>query len=267
MIPEPLTQLLAPDRWPAFVMITARLSGLMLTAPLWSMSTLPRTARAAVTVVLAAALLPAAPAVRLPDGLLELPLPFALEMVVGLVIGLVAAVVVQGVTLGGEVIALQMGLALAPQLAPLPELQVPSIGALQGNMALLIYVGIGGHLVLLRGLADSLQALPPGQPMDMAAGGRNAALAMGAVFECGVRAAAPVIVTLLLANVAIAFLSRAVPQINTMMVSFPITIALGLVMFGAALPFVASTIQGWMQALPGGVDSVVGALRPAPAGP
>jgi len=58
-----------------------------------------------------------------------------------------------------------------------------------------------------------------------------------------------------------------VPQINTMMVSFPITIALGLVMFGAALPFVASTIQGWMQALPGGVDSVVGALRPAPAGP
>ena len=88
---------------------------------------------------------------------LRMPLPFALEVVVGLVIGLTAAILVQGVALGGEVIALQMGLALAPQLAPLPELQVPSIGLLQGNLALLIYVGIGGHLVLLRGLAESLQ--------------------------------------------------------------------------------------------------------------
>ena len=140
------------------------------------------------------------------------------------------------------------------------------MGLIQSNLVLLIYVGIGGHLVLLRGLADSLQTLPPGSPMDLS-GGQDAALAMGSLFRCAVRAAAPVMVTLLLANLALAFLSRAVPQINTMMVSFPVSIGIGLLMIGAALPFVASTLEGWVHQLPGSVDALVGALQAAPAGP
>ena len=266
MIPDFFAQILTPGRWPAFVLVSARLSGLMFTAPLWSMTNLPRLARAAITVLLAATLLPAVPATKLPDEVLALPLPFALELLVGIVIGLTAAILVQGVALAGEVISLQMGLSLAPQLAPMPDLQVSGVGLIQSNLALLIYVGIGGHLMLLRGLADSLQTLPPGLPMDLA-GGQDAALAMGGVFRCAVRAAAPVMVTMLLANLALALLSRAVPQINTMMVSFPITIGVGLLMIGAALPFVASTVEGWMHQLPGSVDALVGALRTAPAGP
>jgi len=266
MIPDLFGQIMAPGRWPAFVLISARLSGLMLVAPLWSMTSLPRLARAAITVLLSAMLLSSVPETRLPDELLALPLPFAMELVVGLVIGLTAAILVHGVALAGEVISLQMGLSLAPQLAPMPDLQVSGVGLIQSNLALLIYVGIGGHLVLLRGLADSLQTLPPGSPMDLS-GGRDAALAMGGLFRCAVRTAAPMMVTLLLANLALAFLSRAVPQINTMMVSFPVSIGIGLLMIGAALPFVASSIEGMVHQLPGGVDALVGALRAAPAGP
>jgi flagellar biosynthesis protein FliR len=266
MIPDLLGQMLAPGRWPAFVLVSARLSGLMLTAPLWSMTNLPRLARAAITVLLAVMLLPSVPATRLPDEMLALPLPLALELVVGLVIGLTAAILVQGVALAGEVISLQMGLSLAPQLAPMPDLQVSGVGLILSNLVVLIYVGIGGHLMLLRGLADSLRTLPPGLPMDLA-GGRDAAVAVGGMFRCAVSAAAPVMVTLLIAEVTIALLSRAVPQINAMMISFPVSIGVGLVMTGAALPFVAASIEGWMHQLPGSVDALVGALRAAPAGP
>jgi flagellar biosynthetic protein FliR len=266
MIPDLLGQVLAPGRWPAFVLVSARLSGLMITGPLWSMTNLPGRARAAITVLLSIVLLPSVPATKLPDELLALPLPFALEMVVGIVIGLTAAILVQGVAMAGEIISLQMGLSLAPQLAPIPDLQVSVVGLILSNLVVLLYVGIGGHLMLLRGLADSLQTLPPGLPMDLT-GGRDAALAVGAVFRCALSAAAPVMVTLLLAEISVALLSRAVPQINAMMISFPIAIGVGLIMTGAALPFLATGIEGWMHRLPGSVTTLLGALHAAPAGP
>ena len=266
MIPDLLGQVLAPGRWPAFMLVSTRLSGLMLTAPLWSMTNLPGRARAAITVLLSIVLLPSVPPTKLPDELLALPVPFAMELVVGIVIGLTAAVLVQGVALAGEVISLQMGLSLAPQLAPVPDLQVSGVGLVLSNLVLLIYVGIGGHLVLLRGLADSLRTLPPGLPIDLG-GGRDAAVAVGAVFRCAASAAAPVMLTLLLTELSVALMSRAVPQINAMMISFPISIGVGLVMIGAALPFLATSIEGWVHQLPGSVDALVGALRTVPAGP
>lgn len=260
---ELFSQALAPDRWPALVLITARLTGLMFTGPLWSMSALPRSARAAITVVLALALLPLVPTVPPMNRLLDLPVPLAMELVIGLAIGMTAAVIVQGVALAGETLSMQMGLSLSPTLAPMPDIQLSGIGNLQTFVALLVYVSVGGHLMLLEGLAGSLRTLPPGTGIDLAEGGRSAALMLGTVYGAAIRAAAPVMVTLLLTNVALALMSRAVPQLNAMMVSLPITMALGLLMVGISLPIVAATIGGWMVALPAAVAQVVQSFQPA----
>jgi flagellar biosynthetic protein FliR len=264
MIPDFVTQALAPDRWPTFALITARLSGLMLAAPLWSMTALPRASRAAVTVLFALLLLPLAPQTPLPERVLDLPLPVVMELLVGIVIGLTAAVIVQGVALGGEILSLQMGLSLAPVLSPTPDVQVSGIGQIKSYLALLIYLAIGGHLILLRGLADSLRILPPGAPMDFVSGAHAGTMLVSGLFSTAIRAAAPVMVTLLLANAALAIMSRAVPQLNAMMVSLPLTFGIGMLMIGVSLPIVASAIGGWMQALPGSVDAVVNSFRPTP---
>ena len=67
----------------------------------------------------------------------------------------------------------------------------------------------------------------------MVQGGRAVASLAGTVFAVAVRAAAPIIAALLLANLGLAILSKAVPQLNAMAVGFPITIGLGLVVLGA----------------------------------
>jgi flagellar biosynthetic protein FliR len=161
-------------------------------------------------------------------------------------------------------LSLQMGLSLAPVLAPTPDLQTSGVGQVLGYLSLLIYVALGGHLILLRGVADSLQALPPGTAMDALSGAHLGTRLVGAVFSCGVRAAAPVMVALLLANVALAILSRAVPQLNAMMVSLPLTFGIGMMMIGVALPIIASVVGGWVQSLQEQVGAVVGAFQPAP---
>jgi flagellar biosynthetic protein FliR len=261
MFPEAISQAMAPDRWPTFVLVTARIGGLMLTAPMWSMTMLPRTARGAITVALALALTPLAPKTGLPDHAIELPVPVAIEMVIGMAIGLTAAVLVQGVALAGEVLALQMGLSLGPALAPIPDVPVSGVGQMTTFLALVLYLAVGGHLMMIAGLADSLRLLPPGAPLALGAGAGQAALFCEALFGSAVRAAAPVMVALLLTNLALAMLSRAVPQLNAMMVSLPLTIGVGLVGIGLALPTLAHAVGGWMQALPASIERLLLGFR------
>jgi flagellar biosynthetic protein FliR len=256
-LPDFLTPALAPERWPTFALITARVGGLMLTAPGWSGTTLPAMVRTALTVVLAIVLLPAAPVATLSDHVLDMSLPMAGEIAIGVVIGLAAAVLVQAVGLAGEVISMQMGLSIAPALAPVPEMQVVGLGQISTLLAILIYLSLGGHLMLLHALASSLRTLPPGGGIVYTAGGPAATALAGQLFSCAASAAGPVMVTLLLTNIALAILSRAVPQMNAMMVSFPITIGVGLLMFAVSLPNVSSVVARWVQELPRGVDGLL----------
>jgi flagellar biosynthesis protein FliR len=55
-----------------------------------------------------------------------------------------------------------------------------------------------------------------------------------------------------------------VPQLNVMMLSFPVTIAIGLVAFGAALPFLAQFLAGAVEALPGQVGRTIGSFATVP---
>jgi flagellar biosynthetic protein FliR len=131
-------------------------------------------------------------------------------------------------------------------------------------LALFLYAATGGHLVLLAALAGSLRQLPPGSPVDLAAGAQAAATLAGTLFACAIAAAAPVMVTLLLVNAALAMLNRAVPQLNAMLVSLPVSVAVGLVTLALALPGIAGVMHGWMTALPGRVADALGAFAPAP---
>ena len=261
-VPDFIGGALVPERWPTFVLVTGRIGGLMLTAPGWSGTTLPATVRTAVTVVLALVLLPIAPAVVLPAQVLDLPLPMAAEIAIGVVIGLAAAVLVQAVGLAGEVVSMQMGLSIAPALAPVPEMQVVGLGQISTLLAILIYLLLGGHLMLIRALGDSLRMLPPGGGIAFTAGGPAATALAGQLFSCAASAAGPVMVALLLTNIALAVLSRAVPQINAMTVSFPITIGVGLFMFAVSLPNVSAVVARWVQELPTGVEGLLIPFQP-----
>lgn len=261
IFPDFIQVALGPQNWATFVLITARLGGLMTVAPVWSMQSMPRAPRAAITLVLAIFLLPMSPRTAMPDQVIDMPFPIAAEMMVGVCIGLTAAVLVNAAAMAGEVLSMQMGLSIAPALSPVPEMQVAGIAPVTSLLSMLIYLSMGGHLVLLQGLAHSFQVLPPGCELAFVDGGQAAARVMGIMFSCAVSAAAPVMVALLLTNVALAILSKAVPQLNAMMVSFPITVGVGLIMFGASLPIVSSAIAGWFSHLPGSVDTMIQQLK------
>lgn len=265
MNPPGLFQLIGVQDWPAFVLVSARVGGLFLTAPLWSMAGLPRSVRAAAAVLLSVILLPSVGRVApLPDDQLAMAIVLGSETLLGLAIGLTGALLMHGVVLAGEVMSMQMGLSLGQALGSLPEGATVGVGQLLGYFALTIYLTLGGHLTLYQGVAASFARIPAGQVFPTLAGGRDLADLASVVFSGGVRAAAPVMVALLLANLALAILGKVVPQLNVMMLAFPITISIGLVAFGAALPFLAQYLGGTVGGLADQVGHVLDAFTPVP---
>ena len=75
----------------------------------------------------------------------------------------------------------------------------------------------------------------------------------------------PTPVALVITNLALGILGKAVPQLNVLMLAFPITIGLGLLMFGAALPFLGSLFSEWVEAIPLALDTVIDGFAPTPS--
>jgi flagellar biosynthetic protein FliR len=255
-----LLEALAPTGWPVVGVALARVSGLMMSAPLFAMAGTPHPVRVAVTLLLALALAPQVPPFVAPETLPALSLALGVDFLIGLVIGLVAGVFINGLALAGEIVSLQMGLSTGPILNPMTDDGVPGIGQLLSLLAVVIYLALDGHIHLLRGLADSFQALPPGGALSVAALPDLAARFLGTVFSVAVRAAAPALVALFLVNLAVAITGRAVPQFPAMMVIFPVTITAGVVLLTLAIPTTAAAVAGWMGGLPALVSSVTAAL-------
>ena len=260
-----LLDLVAPQNWSGFAMLSARVGGLLLVAPVWSMRAIPRTVRGAFAVVLTAVMLPSVPPVAASQDLLALPIVMGSEMLVGIAIGLAAGLFVYSVQVAAAVVSVQMGLSIAAVLAPTATGAAPGMAELQNLMALAVYVSLGGHLFLLVGLESSLLAIRPGVPADIMAGGGALVSMVGTLFATAIRVAAPIMAAMVLTNVALAVLGKAVPQLNVLMLAFPITIGVGLVVFGASLPFLTSLFAEWVASIPYLIDRLTAALTPAVA--
>jgi flagellar biosynthetic protein FliR len=258
--PTPIDALLAPGAPATLVCLLTRLGGMLLTGPLWSVTALPRTARAAVLVVLALVLLPGTPSAVLPEDPLALPFALGSELALGTAIGMLAAALVQGAMLAGEYAATQMGLAIAPTLAPMPEAQLSGVAQLQSLLAVAVFLQLNGHLALVSGVAESLRAVPPGTLVHMDAFLPALERAGLVMFETALRIGAPVLATLFLTNLAMAVLGRAVPHLNAMVVALPVSLAAGLLMTAIAMPLVAAMVARGTGALPDAISRMLAEL-------
>lgn len=226
----------------AFALFATRLGGLMLIAPIYSARTVPVPVRTALVVLLTAALAPAlvgstAPAVT--------PATLGTELLIGFSIGFGAAVLVGAAEVAGDVLALQSGLSGAGTLDPLTGIQSQALGDFLKMVVITLLLASGGHILMLQALADSIAALPPGQPVA-AADGMIAMVGLGgSLFSIGVQIAAPVMAAAFVGNLAMGVLARTAPQLQVFMLAYPMQIVIGIMVLALALPLIGVTLGGW----------------------
>jgi len=240
-----------------FVMVLCRTTGIFLAAPVFSSPVLPRLVKALLCAVVAGCLLPLAVASQgeaaLPATWLGFGIAVAKETVVGLVLGFFALLAYTGVQVAGELLSEQMGFMMSRVADPTTNVEMAVVARLATVLGLLLFLAVDGHHWLLMALGRSFERVPVG-------GVELGGLTLGRLFdgfvrmyESGVALAAPVLCVTLLTTVALGVMARLVPQINALMLSFPLKIGLGLLALGVALPFIAHAAEKQFVAMARGL--------------
>lgn len=234
--------LIDPALLPALALCSARIGGLMLIAPVFSARTVPVMVRTAIMVVFTFLLLPVsnpAPGVAITAASL------LGELFVGFALGLGAALFLAAAELAGDIIAFQSGLSGASTLDPINQTNVATLGQFMNITALALVLGLNGHVVMIEALAYSLDVVPLGQGVAWQEGSRALIALCSDLFLTGVRLAAPVILAVLISNLALGVLARATPKLNVFVLAYPLQIAVGLFTLGVSLPFIFALFAGW----------------------
>ena len=251
------------DAWiAAFIFPLARILAFIAAAPLWSTAGIPRRTRLilgiAITVAIAPSL-PNMPSVQ-PASLTGLWIMLQ-QMLIGIGMGFAARIVFAAFDLAGEFIGAQMGLGFATFYDPLSSSQTPVIAEFYGLIALLLFLSMNGHLLYFATLAQSFSAMPVGTTPLSSASWLNLAELGSKIFSAGLLLALPVVVALMITNVALAVLTRAAPQLNIFALGFPLTLLGGFVAIAISMNYLATPLQAIFEfamsamlgfAMPGG---------------
>ncbi|HLK11898.1 MAG TPA: flagellar biosynthetic protein FliR [Candidatus Binatia bacterium] len=249
-----------PDPVP-FLLVLARIAGLILAAPVFGHTLVPARVRVALAAVLALALAPALPApAAAPATLWGLAGALAVESAVGVLLGFTAQLVFAGVALGGQLAGMQMGFGVASLFDPTEQTQVTVVAQWQQLLVLVVFLVLDVHHLLLRALIQSFRLVPVGTAALGAPTAGGVVTVAGDVFGIAVRLAAPVLVVLLLTNATLGVLARVIPQLNVFVLGFPVNVGAGLVALGAALPFTVRFLAGRFGALGPVLDQLVRGL-------
>lgn len=240
----------------AFLLVLLRCTGFVVAAPLLGHRAIPGQVKAGLAAVLAVGVARTAAVAPSP---VPLWLAAPLELIVGLGLGFIVGLGFHAVDSVGRLVALQLGFSLAPVLDPVRGDTGSAIDPLFAILAGLLFYALDLHLAMLVALANSVVQLPLGGGWPGGLGQYAAGLAAVAL-ELGGRIALPVALVLLLAEVAVALVARAIPQVNVFFLGLPVKLLAGLAILAAALPQLASSAAAVGRffisaagAIPGGV--------------
>ena len=133
-----------------------------------------------------------------------------------------AGLIVAGARAAGDLVAAQAGLSTTTLFDPESGEELTPLGRLYGLVAMAAFLSLGGPLALVRALGDSYAAIPAGQlgisrPTATFAFGQA-----GRALELALRAAAPAAIALIMAGIALAWLSRTAPSLPFLVLALPI---------------------------------------------
>ncbi|MFN0087977.1 MAG: flagellar biosynthetic protein FliR [Blastocatellia bacterium] len=245
-----------------FAVVLARVGGLVTFAPFWSNRIVPARARAVLAVVLALALAPAvAPRLATPPGdALGLTMVILGELIIGCGFGFAGKLVFSALDAAAEVFGHQLGLSLAGTIDPSTQARTTALGTIAQMFGLMVLLATDGHHWLLSTTFHSFESVAPGS----FAGSRELAhllLRLSAdALAVGVALAAPAIIVLLAVEFMLAFVGRAAPQLQVMILGFPVKFIAGLWLTGSALYFLPGAVRGALSAIKSALSRALGAM-------
>jgi flagellar biosynthetic protein FliR len=207
-----------------------RVAAFVMTAPIFSTGLVPARIRMIIAVAITIAVVPGLTPTSTIDPLsMDMFLIILKQILIGGALGFVMQFIFAAVVNGGQVIGMQMGLGFAQMMDPQTGVNVPVVSQFYNIIAVLLFLSLNGHLVLVQVLGNSFNLLPvDGQGLSMST--LEALVYFSSwMFSGALIMVLPAVVALLMINMVMGVITRATPQMNIFAVGFSITITAGFV--------------------------------------
>jgi flagellar biosynthesis protein FliR len=243
-----------------FTLVLARVAGLTMTAPIYGTAEVPLRVRAVLAAALAILIIPSQwqAALPCPGNAVHYLMLLGCEALIGACLGLGVMIFVHGMTLAGALVGQASGLSLSDVFDPTLDENVPLFSRLLFLVAVAVFVCLGGHRMVMAGLLDTFQTIPPGSGRFPGSLGDGFVTLVSQSFALGVRAAAPAVTALLLATLILGLIGRTLPQLNTLSLGLGLNAMLAFAALGLCIGAAAWAFQD--QILPA-MQTILDALK------
>ena len=221
-------------------------------APLLSSDAIPGVARGGLALFTAVLIFPWVKALgyNIPENVVDYFLVVAGEALIGVVLGFFLALIYSIFQVAGEFFAFQMGFSASSVFDPMAQIEVPLMGQYLNLVAMLVFVTIGGiKKIFISGIYGSFKALTVS---ELVAGkdflGRLFIGALSKLFENALVISFPIVGTLFLVSVCLGLLAKAAPQMNLLMMGFPVAIGISFIFLVLLLPFLGDAAARLVEA-------------------
>jgi len=254
---------LDPNVTLTFLFALMRISLVLFLMPFFGGQTLPAPVKAAICLTLTLALWPRLPLMgaQMPGHPFDLALMLGAELLLGLVLGLVIRFLFAAIQTGGQLIGFQMGFAMVNVVDPDSGASEAVTAHFLYMVSLLTFLSFNGHLYLLDGLMRSFDLLPPGAILLSPRLSSQIFALSAQMFVLAIQIGAPVIAAILLVDLALALVSRASPQMNVLIIGFPVKISVGFLFLGIIFEIISLHMEGFVSRMPLLFSQIIGAMR------
>jgi len=234
-----------------FLPAVVRITCIFIVAPFFGTRSVPIQAKIGLSCLIALMVLPQlhSPTTALENNWLMLILVLVKEALTGLVIGFIGSLLFYSLQVAGQILDLQIGLSFANVVDPQSGTSAPLLGNFYTILAMMLFIGIGGDGAIISAIFESFRVIPIGTNLKELALLSLVVKAVTAIVIIGLKLAMPVVTALFLTDVALAIISKIVPQMNVFVLGLPLKIGIGFMILAVGLPAVVYVFRLMFQTL------------------
>ena len=180
------------------------------------------------------------------------------EITTGLILGLITNVAFEIVIMAGSLMDVHIGLSMINVLDPNSNINTSISGNLLHFIAMIVFFSINGHHMLIKSLIESFILVPLGQTIVSGESMMALIEVISRYFLIGLKIAIPIVLIIIITDICMGLISRAVPQINVMVLGMPVKILVGLIAIIVALPIIIKIFINGISYLPEIYKKIIG---------
>lgn len=216
--------------WSVFLLVFVRITGMFFLSPIFGRRNIPNYFKVGFCFILT---IVTANSVIVPDlaaysSLASYVFLIAKELLLGLSMGFISYLLFSAIYVAGHMIDTQIGFGMVNVFDPLTNVQIPITADFYAVLATLFMLVTDSHHLLIQAVVDSYAIVPPGNANLAGNVVRQLVILFSDVLITGFKIAAPITATILITDVALGIISKAMPQMNVFMMGMPVKIIVGL---------------------------------------